>query len=41
MIGVKEKRGMMLVDAMFAGAADELGSFAVVPLRIGVNCHLE
>jgi hypothetical protein len=31
----------MLVDAMFAGAVDELGSFAFVPLRIGVNCHLE
>jgi hypothetical protein len=40
-IGVKGKRGLMLVDAMFAGAVDELGSFAFVPLRIGVNCHLE
>ena len=40
-IGVKEKRGLMLVDATFAGAVDELGSFAFVSLRIGVNCHLE
>ena len=42
MIGVREKRGVMLVDAMFVGMVDELGSFSFVPLRMdGVDCHPE
>jgi hypothetical protein len=40
-MGVKEKRGVVLVDAMFASAVDELGPSPFMPLRMdGVNRHL-
>lgn len=40
-MGVKEKRGVVLVDGMFAGAVDELGSSPFMSLRMdGVNRHV-
>jgi hypothetical protein len=40
-MGVKEKRGVVLVDAMFAGAVGELGSSPFMSLRMGgVSRHV-